>query len=205
MLNQNWQTNPLNIAIRIKTNMNRGGYVKNFYVDNVTLPSGVALTGGGYGSAMLAGSPINSTVPLGVVTASAANPSAAQGGLITFDCDYQPANDAVRTRPALVQNVNISSVTAGNVTVGGVTGSCFQAIVAQGPAASAYNGPAPTPAIAPISGVTITNCNLGTPVCNGTASATTPGPIYAYNVNAIALSNVTVGAAVYNTSVVDSG
>ncbi|SKC91022.1 Polygalacturonase [Burkholderia sp. CF099] len=204
MLNQNWQTNPLNIAIRIKTNMNRGGYVKNFYVDNVTLPNGVNLTGGGYGSALLAGSPINATVPLGVKTASAANPSAAQGGLITFDCDYQPANDAVRTRPALVQNVNISNVTASNVTVNGVTASCFQAIVAQGPVAFDYNGPTPAPAIPPISGVTITNCNLGTPVCNGTASSTTPGPIYAYNVNAISLSNVTIGGTVYNTSVVDA-
>ena len=89
MLNQNWATNPLNIAIRIKTNMNRGGFVKNFYVDTVTLPNGVNLKGGGYGSALLSGSPINSTVPVGVVTATAGNPSASQGGLITFDCDYQ--------------------------------------------------------------------------------------------------------------------
>ena len=111
MLNQNWATNPLNIAIRIKTNMNRGGFVKNFYVDTVTLPNGVSLKGAGYGSALLSGSPINATVPLGVVTATAANPSAAQGGLITFDCDYQPANDAIRIRPAVVQNVNISNVT----------------------------------------------------------------------------------------------
>jgi polygalacturonase len=36
MLNQFWATNSLNIAIRIKTNMNRGGFVKDFYVDNVT-------------------------------------------------------------------------------------------------------------------------------------------------------------------------
>jgi polygalacturonase len=88
MLNQNWATNPLNIAIRIKTNMNRGGFVRNFYVDGVTLPNGVTLTGGGYGSSLLAGSPINSTVPLGVAASTAGNPSASQGGLITFDCDY---------------------------------------------------------------------------------------------------------------------
>ncbi len=30
MLNQFWATNSLNIAIRIKTNMNRGGFVKDF-------------------------------------------------------------------------------------------------------------------------------------------------------------------------------
>ncbi|MEA3083637.1 MAG: hypothetical protein QOC89_1334 [Paraburkholderia sp.] len=106
----NWATNPLNIAIRIKTNMNRGGFVKNFYVDTVTPPNGVNLKGGGYGSAFLSGSPINGTVPVGVVTATAGNPSASQGGLITFDCDYQPANDANRTRPAVIQNVNISNV-----------------------------------------------------------------------------------------------
>jgi polygalacturonase len=203
MLNQNWATNPLNIAIRIKTNMNRGGFVKNFYVDTVTLPNGVSLKGSGYGSALLSGSPINATVPLGVVTASAANPSAAQGGLITFDCDYQPANDAIRIRPAVVQNVNISNVQASNVTLGGVTGSCFQAIVAQGPVAFDYNGAPPTPTIPPISGVTISNCNLGTAVSAGPASATTPGPIYAYNVNGITLSNVVIGATTYNTTVVD--
>ncbi|TDY22365.1 polygalacturonase [Paraburkholderia sp. BL6665CI2N2] len=203
MLNQNWATNPLNIAIRIKTNMNRGGFVKNFYVDTVTLPNGVSLKGAGYGSALLSGSPINATVPLGVVTASAANPSAAQGGLITFDCDYQPANDAIRIRPAVVQNVNISNVKASNVTLNGVTGSCFQAIVAQGPVAFDYNGAAPTPTIPPITGVTISNCNLGTAVSAGPASATTPGPIYAYNVNGITLNNVVIGATTYNTTVVD--
>jgi polygalacturonase len=203
MLNQNWATNPLNIAIRIKTNMNRGGFVKNFYVDTVTLPNGVALKGSGYGSALLPGSPINGTVPLGVVTATAANPSAAQGGLITFDCDYQPANDAIRTRPAVVQNVNISNVQASNVTLNGVTGSCFQAIVAQGPVAFDYNGPTPAPTVPAITGVTISNCNLGTAVSAGPASASTPGPIYAYNVNGIALNNVVIGSTTYNTTVVD--
>ncbi|WP_421377013.1 glycoside hydrolase family 28 protein [Paraburkholderia sp. DD10] len=203
MLNQNWATNPLNIAIRIKTNMNRGGFVKNFYVDTVTLPNGVSLKASGYGSALLAGSPINGTVPLGVVTATAANPSAAQGGLITFDCDYQPANDAIRTRAAVVQNVNISNVQASNVTLNGVTGSCFQAIVAQGPVAFDYNGPAPAPAVPPISGVTISNCNLGTAVAAGPATSTTPGPIYAYNVNGITLKNVVIGSTTYNTTVVD--
>ena len=81
MLNQFWATNSLNIAIRIKTNMNRGGFVKDFYVDNVTLPNGVSLTGAGYGSSLLRGQPDQrARVPLGVATAAAANPSAAQGG-----------------------------------------------------------------------------------------------------------------------------
>ncbi len=203
MLNQFWATNSLNIAIRIKTNMNRGGFVRNFYVNGVTLPNGVSLTGAGYGSKLLAGSPINATVPLGVASATAGNPSASQGGLITFDCDYQPAGDAIRTRPALVQNVNITNVTASNVTLGAATGSCFQAIVAQGPVAFDYNGPAPTPAVPAITGVTISNCDFGTPTAAGPASATTPGPIYAWNVNGIALQNVTIAGQLYNTTITD--
>ncbi|GJH30855.1 glycoside hydrolase family 28 protein [Caballeronia novacaledonica] len=203
MLNKFWATNSLNIAIRIKTNMNRGGFVKDFYVDNVTLPNGVSLTPSGYGSSLLAGSPINATVPLGVATAAAANPSAAQGGIITFDCDYQPSKDAIRTRPALVQNVNISNVKASNVSLNGVTGSCFQAIVAQGPVAFDYNGPAPTPAIPAITGVTITDCDFGTPVAAGPATATTPGPIYAYNVHDIVLKNTAIAGVTMNSTVSD--
>jgi len=203
MLNANWQTNPLNIAIRVKTNMNRGGYVKDFHVKGVSLPNGVNLKGGGYGSAMLAGSPINSTVPLGVVTPAAGNPSASQGGIVTFDCDYQPANDAVRTRPPLVQNVTIADLKVSNVTLGGVTASCFQAIVAQGPVAFDYNGAPPTPAVSPISGVTISNCDFGTPVAANPPTVTSPGPIYAFNVNAMTLSDVQIGGATYNTTITD--
>lgn len=201
MLNENWATNPLNIAIRIKTNMSRGGFVRDVYIDSVDLPNGVNLTGSGYGSGnMLTGSPITASVPLGTTSAAGSNPSASQGGLITFDCDYSPAGDAVRQSAPVVQNVNISNVNASNVTLNGVTASCFQAIVAQGPVASDYNGAAPAPTVTPIAGVTITNCNLGTPVCNTAATATTPGPIYVNNVNAIALSNVVIGATTYNTS-----
>ncbi|HEP6426046.1 TPA: endopolygalacturonase [Burkholderia cenocepacia] len=203
MLNANWQTNPLNIAIRVKTNMNRGGYVKDFHVKGVTLPNGLTLKGGGYGSALLAGSPINASVPLGVVTPSAGNPSAAQGGIVTFDCDYQPANDAVRTRAPVVQNVTISDVKASNVTLNGVTASCFQAIVAQGPVAFDYNGTPPTPAVQPISGVTISNCDFGTPVASGTPTVTSPGPIYAFNVSAMTLANVTIAGQIFNTTITD--
>jgi polygalacturonase len=204
MVNQNWATNPLNIAIRIKTNMNRGGYVKDFYVNGVTLGNGVSTTGAGYGSSVLAGSPINNTVPLGVVTSTSANPSAAQGGLVTFDCDYQPSKDAIRTRPAQILNINISNVKANNVTLNGVTASCFQAIVAQGPVAFDYNGPPPTPAIPAISGVTISDCDFGTPSAVGPAGPTTAGPIYAYNVHDIVLKNVKIAGTTYNSTVTDA-
>jgi polygalacturonase len=177
--------------------------VQNVWIDGVTLPNGVTLVGKGYGSSnMIAGSPITASVPVGTTSSSGSNPAASQGGLITFDCDYSPAGDAVRISPPVVKNINISNVTASNVTSGGVTASCFQAIVAQGPVAADYNGPAPAPTVSPISGVTISNCNLGTPVCSGTASATNPGPIYVDNVNAIALSNVVIGGTTYNTSLV---
>ena len=203
MLNQYWATNPLNIAIRIKTNLNRGGFVEDFYVDDVTLSHGVRLTPAGYGSAMLAGSPINTTVPLGVATASGSNPSASQGGIITFDCDYQPAKDAIRTRPPRVRGIHISNVRATNVTLNGATGSCFQAIVAQGPVAYDYNGPLPVPEVPAISDVTITDCDFGTPLAAGPASATVPGPIYAYNVQDIVLQNVKIGGTIVNTTVSD--
>ncbi|PCE30091.1 glycoside hydrolase family 28 protein [Burkholderia ubonensis] len=203
MLNANWQTNPLNIAIRVKTNMNRGGYVKDFHVKGVSLPNGVNLKGGGYGGALLAGSPINASVPLGVVTAAAGNPSAAQGGIVTFDCDYRSANDAVRTRPPVVQAITIADVKAGNVTLNGVTASCFQAIVAQGPVAFDYNGAPPTPAVQPISGVTIRNCDFGTPVACGAPTATSPGPVYAFNVSGMALANVVIAGQAIDTTITD--
>ncbi|WP_080180301.1 glycoside hydrolase family 28 protein [Paraburkholderia tropica] len=203
MLNENWATNPLNIAIRIKTNMNRGGAVQDVWIDGVTLPNGVTLVGKGYGASnMIAGSPITASVPVGTTSSAGSNPAASQGGLITFDCDYSPAGDAVRISPPVVKNINISNVTAGNVTSSGTTASCFQAIVAQGPVAADYNGPAPAPTVLPISGVTITNCNLGTPVCSGTTSATNPGVIYVNNVDAITLNNVAIGGTTYNTSLV---
>jgi polygalacturonase len=44
MQNQNYATNPLNIAIRIKTNLNRGGVTQNFHVRNVSLPNGINTT-----------------------------------------------------------------------------------------------------------------------------------------------------------------
>jgi polygalacturonase len=204
MLNVYWDTNSLNIAIRIKTNMNRGGFVKNFYVDDVTLPHGVSLTGGGYSTSVLPGSPIATSVPIGVETATASNPSASQGGIITFDCDYQPAKDAIRTRPATVDNVHISNVRASNVSLGATTASCFQAIVAQGPVAFDYNGTPPTPPAPAISNVTITDCDFGTPAAAGPASPTVAGPIYAYNVAGIELKNVTIAGTVYNTTVTDA-
>ena len=57
--------NPLNIAIRIKSNLNRGGFVENVHIRDVDLPHGVSLQGAGYGSSQLQGSPINKIRPTG--------------------------------------------------------------------------------------------------------------------------------------------
>ena len=211
MLNLNWATSPLNIAIRIKTNMNRGGSVKDIYIDNVSLPNGVNLVGKFDNKSVLP-SPINNTVTLGVAGAAAGQPTQSQGGVITFDCDYSPSSDAVRTRPPVVNNIQISNVTVGNVTTTGTGGStpfgtlttgtvasCFQAVVLQGPVKTDYNGPLPAPTVFPITNVSITNCDFGNPVCPAApALSTSPSAIYAWNVSNVALSNVKISGAKVN-------
>jgi polygalacturonase len=177
--NINWATNPLNTAIRLKTNMNRGGFLRNFYVRNISIPNGVQTSPSFYAS--LPGSPIASRT---VATAA--------GAVVTFDCDYTPRADNVRTRPPVVSNVQISNVKVGTVTKGGKQLSSYQAIVILGPVASDYNGPAPQPAVLPVTGVTIRDCDFGTP-------ANTEQPYYLYNVKDLALKNVTIGGKVYNT------
>ena len=203
MRNSNWTTNPLNIAIRIKSNLNRGGFVENVHVRDIDLPHGVSLQGASYANSLLKDGPINKSVPVGVVTRTAAHPSTAQGGLITLDCDYMPAGDAIRTRPPALRNIHIANVRARNVELHGVTGSCFQALVVQGPVASDYNGPTPAPPILPIENVSITDCDLGSPTATGTSGSTTPGPIYLYNARNITLRNVRIGGRTYNTVLSD--
>jgi polygalacturonase len=176
--NINWATNPLNTAIRLKTNLNRGGFLRNFYVRNISIPNGVQTSPSFYAS--LPGSPIASRT---VATAA--------GAVVTFDCDYTPRADNVRTRPPVVHNVQISNVKVGTVTKGGKKLSCYQAVVVLGPVASDYNGPAPRPAVLPVTGVTISDCDFG-------MLANVEQPFYLYNVKELMLKNVTVGGKVYN-------
>ena len=179
--NANWKTKPLNTAIRLKTNMNRGGYLRNFYVRDIRIPNGVQTSPSFYAS--LPGSPIQSKT---VATAA--------GAIVTFDCDYTPLADNVRTRPPVVENVQISNVKAGNVqTRDGKLASCYQAIVVLGPVASDYNGPQPAPPVFPVSGVTISDCDFGTP-------ANAAQPWFVYNVKGLTLKNVTIGGTVHNTT-----
>jgi polygalacturonase len=180
--NRNWATNPLNTAIRLKTNLNRGGFLRNFYVRNVSIPNGVQTSPSFYAS--LPGSPIASRT---VATAA--------GAVVTFDCDYTPRADNVRTRPPEVRNVHISRVGVGNVkTKGGAQASSFQAFVVLGPVASDYNGAAPRPDVLPVRDVTISDCDFGTP-------ASADQPWYAYNVRDLKLVNVTIGGKRYDTTI----
>ncbi len=179
--NINWATNPLNTAIRLKTNLNRGGYLRNFHVRDISIPNGVQTSPSFYAS--LPGSPIQSKT---VATAA--------GAIVTFDCDYTPLSDNVRTRPPVVSNVHISNVKVGNVkTKDGTVVSCYQAIVILGPVASDYNGPPPMPAVVPVTDVTITDCDFGLP-------ANMAQPWYLYNVQGLTLKNVTIGGKVHNAT-----
>jgi polygalacturonase len=177
--NEHWATDPLNTAIRLKTNMNRGGFLRHFYVRNVTMPNGVNLKPQVYNP--LPGSPI----PPKTVGSSA-------GAVVTFDCDYAPTADNVRTRPPVVENVHISGVKVGNVATPDGPRSCYQAILLLGPVAFDYNGEKPAE-ILPIRDVTITDCDFGTPV-------NAAQPWFIYNVRNVKLSNVKIADKVYNTT-----
>ncbi|MEO8102673.1 MAG: glycoside hydrolase family 28 protein [Betaproteobacteria bacterium] len=178
--NKNWKTDPLNIAIRLKTNMSRGGYLRNLHIRNISVPNGVRTTPAYY--TPLPGSPIK---PKSVATSA--------GGIITIDCDYDPVNDNVRTRPPVVSDVHISNVQVGNVAMRGGNYSGYQAIVIQGPVPASYNGSELSPRIVPVTNITITDCNFGSPV-------NAANPIYLYNVQGLTLKNVTIGDKVHSTT-----
>ncbi|MGU7813405.1 hypothetical protein [Burkholderia sp. AW49-1] len=61
---------------------------------DITLPKGMNLKGGLYGSALRADGSINVRVPLVFVTQAAGNPSAAQGGIVAFDYNGMPPTSA---------------------------------------------------------------------------------------------------------------
>ncbi len=177
--NRNWKTDPLNIAIRLKCNMNRGGYIRNIHLRDISVPNGVRASPGMYN-----GLP-NSPIPKNSVPTSA-------GAIITIDCGYDAAADNVRTRPPVVSNVHITNLKVGNVDQGGGSYSGYQALVVLGPIPSDYNGKSsPLPAFLPVSDVVIKDSDLGNPV-------NAKDPVYLYNATGIRLQNVTVGNRVYN-------
>ncbi|WP_423017283.1 glycoside hydrolase family 28 protein [Undibacterium sp. Di27W] len=177
--NSHWKTDPLNIAIRLKANMSRGGFLRNLHIRNITVPNGIRTTPAFY-----------ATLPGSVIPSKSVATSA--GGIITIDCGYDPINDNVRTRPPVVSDIHISNVKVANVATKDGKFSCYQAIVILGPVASDYNGPTkPAPHIVPVTNITITDCDLGTP-------ANAANPLYLYNVKGLTLKNVRIGDTVHN-------
>ena len=176
--NVHWDSDPLGTAIRMKTNMNRGGFLRHFYVRDVTVPNGVKTVPGFYNP--LPGSVIK---PKTVSTSG--------GGLITIDCDYAPADDDVRIRPPSVSHVHISNVKAGNVKVDGAEVSCYQAMVILGPVATSFNGKPGTPVL-PLTDITITDCDFGTP-------RNAEQPWFTHNVKGLTLKNVRIAGKTIST------
>jgi polygalacturonase len=169
--NVHWDSEPLGTAIRLKANMNRGGYLRHFYVRDVTVPNGVQTRGHFY--TPLPGSDIK---PKTVSTSG--------GAVITIDCDYAPADDGVRSRPPRVSDVHISNVRVGNVKTPEGEFSCYQAMVILGPVATSFNGQPGTP-IPPLSDITITDCDFGTP-------RNADAPWFIHHVKRLSLKNVTI-------------
>ncbi|MEG0082468.1 MAG: glycoside hydrolase family 28 protein [Massilia sp.] len=174
--NTHWKDDPLNTAIRLKTNMNRGGFLRHLYVRDVTLPNGVALEPGLY-------KPLAGAHELKQPVASSA------GAIITIDCDYVPGDDTMRSRPPQVSDIDIRNVRASNVATGKGQFSCYQAFVLLGPVASSFNGK-PGTVIPPIARVRISDSDFGTP-------ANTRQPWFVHNAVDITLDNVTIAGKRY--------
>jgi len=171
-----WEHDPLGTAIRMKTNMNRGGFLRHFHVRDVTLPNGVQTRGRPY-----------KTLP---GSALAGKASTSGGAVITIDCDYAPNDDSVRTRPPSVSDVHISNVRVSDVKTPDGSFSCYQAMVLLGPVAASFNGKEGTP-ILPLMDITVSDSDFGTPR-NGAE------PWFTYNVQGFKLRNVRIGGKEYN-------
>lgn len=177
--NMHWATDPLGTAIRMKTNMNRGGFLRHFYVRHLTLANGVRTRPGFY-----------TPIPGGVLAPKTVATSG--GAVITIDCDYTPAFDSVRTRPPEVSEIHISDVRVSDVQTGDGAYSCYQAFVLLGPVAHSYNGPAGVPLL-PLANVSISRCHFGTP--------RSPQPWFVHNVRNVVLSEVTIAGRRYDTAI----
>jgi polygalacturonase len=174
--NVHWATEPLRSAIRLKANMNRGGFLRHLYVRDVTVPNGVEAR------------PRRSVAP------DPANPfkglATGSGAIVTIDCNYAAGDDGVRTRPTAVADVHIANLRAGNAGMADGAFSCWQALLILGPVAASFNGPAGTP-IPAVTKVTISDSDFGTPR-NGSQ------PVYLYNAKDVVLTNVKIGGKVIN-------
>jgi polygalacturonase len=169
--NLHWASDPLGTAIRMKTNMNRGGFLRHFYVRDVSVPNGVRTKGGFY-------------TPLPGSSIAPRLASTSGGAVITIDCDYAPGDDGVRSRPPSVSDVHISNLRVGNVKTPEGEFSCYQAMVLLGPVATSFNGPAGTLAL-PLADISITDCDFGNP-------RHAVEPWFVHNAQRVTLKNVRI-------------
>jgi len=174
--NAHWATDSLGSAIRLKANMNRGGYLRHLYVRDVVVPNGVDAR------ARKVAPPDPANPFKGLATGG--------GAIVTIDCNYAATDDAVRTRPTAVSDVHISNLRAGNAKMPDGAFSGWQAVLILGPVAASFNGPAGTP-IPPVSNVTITDCDFGTP-------RNSEQPVYVHNARNVVLKNVTIAGKLVN-------
>jgi hypothetical protein len=84
--------------------------------------------------------------------------------------------------------VHISNLRAQNVKMADGEFSSWQALLILGPVAASFNGPAGT-VIPPVSKVTLTDCDFGTPR-NGQE------PVWVYNARDVVLTRVTIAGQV---------
>ena len=176
--NIHWKHDALNTAIRLKTNMNRGGFLRHLYVRDIDIPNGVQTVPSWY-------KPLPGNA-LGQQVASTA------GAVVTVDCDYTPGDDAVRIRPPQVSDIEIRNVRVGNVDTGQGSFSCYQAFVLLGPVATSFNGAPGTPVPA-VERVRIRDCDFGTPR-NGAQ------PWFIHNAAGVTLENVLIAGKRHDTT-----
>ena len=178
--NVNYRLDPLNIAIRLKSNMNRGGYIRDIYIKNISIPNGIRTTPGYY-----KGLNTNNLSEQKIPTNA--------GALITIDCGYDPSADNVRTRPPSISKIEISNIKVGNINSNDGHYSSYQALVILGPIPDDYNGSnKERPPIFPVKDITIKNCDFGNPV-------NANNPIFLFNAKNIVLDNVKIGTKLYST------
>jgi len=176
--NKKWRSKPLNTALRFKTNMNRGGFIRNFFAKDINIPNGVKTTPSYY-------------KPLPDSPCQLSSVSSTAGAVITIDCDYVPTADNLRYRFPDISNLHFSNIKVGKVYAEDGWVSAHQAFVILGPVKNSFNGDMNKFKPLPVRNITISNCDFGMPV-------NSKNPIFLYNVQNLNLNNVKIANRLFN-------